>query len=509
MAFVAPNRPMEMAQEARTGFTCYTAPGVTFANEEEMKEHYRSEWHRQNLKRKVAGLGPLSRDAFEERQAREAATPTAATVDAPIGASRSTIRRLKREARHREKVEKTMANPNSKAAHYEATRKMTEEEYVEHKMGTAEPYDEGSDLFSRHHSASLSENLAYMARTHGFYIPYMDYVTDLPGLMNYLLEMVYVGNVALVTGKQFHTLEAVQAHMRDKGGCRMELEGHEEEYEPYYAMEALAEKSPLWEWVVEEEEGEEGDEEGWETDEEGGDGDGDGDAAMQEGTTAEGDEDDDPLASLFEQCVRLSLISEAQVDALTDAVASGEATEAALLEEWGTRLSNARANAKKAPKARSAAQTAVVSVDDDASMAGSSRAPATVMRVRYRPVGGDAASEAGSLHFKRAGPHGSQVEVGHRSMRIYYNQSYRPNHGSPLGHLGGSPELQKLMLQYSKAGVLTNPSSGNRHLAGIGARSEIGYREEFFIKKKFVAQGINNNKTMGGMKHFKNQSLMY
>ena len=94
-------------------------------------------------------------------------------------------------------------------------------------------------------------------------------------------------------------------------------------------------------------------------------------------------------------------------------------------------------------------------------------------------------------------------------MRIYYNQSYRPNHGSPLGHLGGSPELQKLMLQYSKAGVLTNPSSGNRHLAGIGARSEIGYREEFFIKKKFVAQGINNNKTMGGMKHFKNQSLMY
>ena len=45
--------------------------------------------------------------------------------------------------------------------------------------------------------------------------------------------------------------------MRDKKACRMELEGHEEEYEPYYDMEALAEKSPLWEWVVEEEEGEE------------------------------------------------------------------------------------------------------------------------------------------------------------------------------------------------------------------------------------------------------------
>ena len=128
--------------------------------------------------------------------------PTAASVDAPPGASRSTIRRLKREAKHREKAEKTAANPNSKAAHYEATKLMSEEQYVEHKMATAEPYDEGSDLFSRHQSATLSENLAYMARTHGFYIPYMDYVTDLPGLMNYLLEMVYVGNVALVSGKR-------------------------------------------------------------------------------------------------------------------------------------------------------------------------------------------------------------------------------------------------------------------------------------------------------------------
>ena len=109
----------------------------------------------------------------------------------------------------------------------------------------------------------------------------------------------------------------------------------------------------------------------------------------------------------------------------------------------------------------------------------------------------------------RKGPHGAQVEVGHRAMRIYYNQSYRPNHGSPLGHIQGSPELQQLMLQYAKAGVLTNPASGTRHIAGIGARSEIGYREQNVIKKKFVAQGINNNMTMNGMKHFKNQSLNF
>ena len=40
-------------------------------SEEEMKEHYRSELHRYNLKRKVAGLAPLTRGAFEEREARQ------------------------------------------------------------------------------------------------------------------------------------------------------------------------------------------------------------------------------------------------------------------------------------------------------------------------------------------------------------------------------------------------------------------------------------------------------
>ena len=36
------------------------------------------------------------------------------------------------------------------------------------------------------------------------------------GLLGYLLEMVYVGNVALVSGKQLHSLEACQARTATK-----------------------------------------------------------------------------------------------------------------------------------------------------------------------------------------------------------------------------------------------------------------------------------------------------
>ena len=59
-----PSRPMEEVTEDKA-FRCYTAPGETFATEAEMKAHYHTELHRFNLKRKVAGLAPLTRAQFE------------------------------------------------------------------------------------------------------------------------------------------------------------------------------------------------------------------------------------------------------------------------------------------------------------------------------------------------------------------------------------------------------------------------------------------------------------
>ena len=201
-----PNRPIEMVQpdEAeRSTFTCYTAPGAVFASEEEMKEHYRSEWHRYNLKRKVAGLAPLPREAFEERAAREGEREAALQ-------QKSGTRKQAREERRVRRAEANAKNSRSKAADFAATHQMTADEYMAFKMENAAPFDEGSDLFSSHHSEGLHENLAYMAKTHGFYVPHLDYCVDLPGLIQYLQEKVYVGNVSLLHSKAFHSVESVQ-----------------------------------------------------------------------------------------------------------------------------------------------------------------------------------------------------------------------------------------------------------------------------------------------------------
>lgn len=51
-----------------SALTCNTAPGATFDTMEDMKAHYKTDWHRYNLKRKV-------------RPPPEVAHPRAATAE--------------------------------------------------------------------------------------------------------------------------------------------------------------------------------------------------------------------------------------------------------------------------------------------------------------------------------------------------------------------------------------------------------------------------------------------
>lgn len=49
-------------------FTC-TACAVSFSDSDAHKRHYKLDWHRYNLRRKVADLGPVVQDDFDRRLA--------------------------------------------------------------------------------------------------------------------------------------------------------------------------------------------------------------------------------------------------------------------------------------------------------------------------------------------------------------------------------------------------------------------------------------------------------
>ncbi|KAJ8397364.1 hypothetical protein AAFF_G00439130 [Aldrovandia affinis] len=83
-------------------------------------------------------------------------------------------------------------------------------------------------LFCAHHSRSLLKNLSHMTKAHSFFLPDLEYLVDLKGLIRYLGEKVGVGKVCLwcnEKGRSFYSTEAVQAHMNDKSHCKLFTDG--------------------------------------------------------------------------------------------------------------------------------------------------------------------------------------------------------------------------------------------------------------------------------------------
>lgn len=81
-----------------------------------------------------------------------------------------------------------------------------------------------SCLFCTKTSATIPDNMSHMSISHSFFLPDQEFLEDLPGLLMYLGEKIAVANTCLYCpngGKEFSSLEAVRAHMRDKSHCKV------------------------------------------------------------------------------------------------------------------------------------------------------------------------------------------------------------------------------------------------------------------------------------------------
>ena len=71
---------------------------------------------------------------------------------------------------------------------------------------------------------SIDENVSHMASAHSFFIPDLEYLTDLSGLLSFLGERIAVDNICiccLKKSREFRSLNAVRKHMLDKGHCKI------------------------------------------------------------------------------------------------------------------------------------------------------------------------------------------------------------------------------------------------------------------------------------------------
>lgn len=245
-------------------FTCITCR-VSFADSDIQRRHYKTDWHRYNLKRKVAEMLPVTAEVFQQKvlaqKAEVEAQQQSKTKSLHCQLCNKTFSSENAFSNHlsSKKHKDVEANKANKAKKQESLitesqfsnnfkRKdsketdpeNTESENAESLSHNGDDDDDEDDdieedtlevtdcLFCPHHSVSLEENLKHMTRSHSFFIPDLEYVVDLKGLVTYLCEKVGMGNMCLYCndkGKSFFSLEAVQSHMVDKGHTKMNYEG--------------------------------------------------------------------------------------------------------------------------------------------------------------------------------------------------------------------------------------------------------------------------------------------
>lgn len=222
-----------------SGFTC-NACAIQFPVALLQRQHMRTDWHRYNLKRRVAQLGPILAEVFAAKVSSVAATEQAEDEDEfgfvvhqrrGAGPNKQTTKKdLRRQRQHEERgrvaalallsvrdsspalVVSSMSAFSLALQDTEGTHETRLDVYLsgEEEAGPSEDsgylLDSGLDdtdteehahpllqagdcLFCPHHSASPEASLEHM-RLHGLYVPHADLLADAGGLVQRLVDHV-------------------------------------------------------------------------------------------------------------------------------------------------------------------------------------------------------------------------------------------------------------------------------------------------------------------------------
>ncbi len=224
--------------QQQQGLTCYTAPGVVFATSQEIKEHYRSDWHRYNLKRKVGGLPPIRKEAFARRLAaalrlqEEAKNKTKKTNHLKSGKDRgsstSSTPDLSRTS---------SSNGNDDESKMEVESSSNDDE-VELDNLTVEELNKHANpkqsIFDDKVFDTVEDNLEYMRTKFNFVVPDLQYVSDIDGLVKYCSAKVRLGRICLYCNKQFKSKASAQQHCKDMLHCRLNVGNINDFFDEFY-----------------------------------------------------------------------------------------------------------------------------------------------------------------------------------------------------------------------------------------------------------------------------------
>lgn len=208
-------------------FTCITCR-VGFKDGELQRLHYKTDWHRYNLKRKVAELPPVTAEDFQIRVYNQRNADELQYADKSVYCdvcrksfgnknafdNHFNSRKHKdNERHHHERGKKSeyalvnIYNPvlvsessdirskdseiNSINAELDSDSEV--EEIDSDDWDIENPIDNNDCLFCPHHSRNFIKNLEHMTIVHSFFIPDIEYCLNMTGLLRYLGEKITEG----------------------------------------------------------------------------------------------------------------------------------------------------------------------------------------------------------------------------------------------------------------------------------------------------------------------------
>lgn len=290
-------------------YTCNSC-NLAFPTPEDQRTHMKSEWHRYNLKRRVAQLPPIDEDLFNSKVANLSVNDESPSNDKKQEKqlTKKEIRRREKEAllekkrqiletakqamlekmrnegvlkeeilgQLNQKIEKEPSPvPEQEAPVEELSPEQQQEQLLNEKMKNRVDIPSTTCLFCHPKKNSnfetTEESITHMSSTHGLYIPEPKYLVDKEGLLKYLGEKIGLGNVCLVCSYQGKNVEAVREHMLNKRHMRIPYESENEKleisefydfrstYDDYVENDEANADEGDWE-DVSSEEGDEGDE---------------------------------------------------------------------------------------------------------------------------------------------------------------------------------------------------------------------------------------------------------
>ena len=242
-----------------------------------------TDWHRYNLKRRVASLPPLSSEIFTEKvianKATAAATAAKASFEKLCSACQKTYfsenayNNHLNSQKHRINMAKSAKGPqlddaasvtgSMVSSAFSLGESMAESETTtvngdaekdlstvvdgmkntsieenapvsgesaaaaaddDDKSSVATSNRPASDplldcLFCNYKSPNFQLNITHMGRFHGMFIPEKEFLAQPEELIKYLHEKIHVRNECLKCHKMLHTASGIQTHMRDRGHC--------------------------------------------------------------------------------------------------------------------------------------------------------------------------------------------------------------------------------------------------------------------------------------------------